>query len=107
MNIGSNISYIGCDCTDKYQLTYNLRDVLATLKWEIISQIEPLKRSEIDVNYEKDFLHERMGTQVATYTIQDVLNTKYTPKGQTDYDEAFEHLKHIRVRKENAFLFRK
>lgn len=107
VNIGSNISYAGNECTDKYQLTYDLRDVLATLKWEIISQIEPLKRSEIDVNYEKDFLHEIMGTQVATYTVQDVFDTRYTPKGQTDYDEVFEHLKHIRLKKENAFLFRK
>lgn len=107
VNIGSNISYADCECTDRYQLTYELRDILATLKWEIISRIEPLKRNEIDVNYEKDFLHGIMGTQVATYTVQDVLDTRYKSKGQTDYDEAFEHLKHIRLRKENAFLFRK
>lgn len=107
VNIGGAISVEKDNPADKYELTAALRDTLATLKWEIIETVPPLRRSEIPDDYGQKYLKEVMGTQVATYYVQDVLNTRYKSPKQLDYADAFAHLKNLQPSLKNAFLYSK
>lgn len=55
--LGENISYVGCSYNDRFELTDMLRDRMASLKWEIIEQLPPLKRDELsDTAYDDYFI---------------------------------------------------
>ena len=107
VNIGGAIRVEQDDPANKYGITAALRDTLASLKWEIIEKSPPQKRNEIPANYSQKYLDEVMGTQVATYSVQDVLDTKYRPKNQVDHKEVFEVLNGLQPTCGNAFLFNK
>lgn len=107
VNIGANIRFDKDDPTGKYELTAMLRNTLATLKWEIIEKIPPLKRNEMPDDYGQKYLGEVMGTQVATYSVQDVLDTKFNPKGQVEPTEAFAIFDQMKPSFQNAYLFNK
>lgn len=107
VNIGENLEYENCNINDKYALTDGLRDTLATLKWETIEKIKPLKRKDIIVDdYHKEFMNRIMGITTAVYTEKDVYDDMFKPKNITSCDEVFLHLSKIKIDTNNAFLLK-
>lgn len=104
--LGENISYTKADISQKYELTKNLRDILAAQQWKLVERFCPAKRSDPNLTLQ-NFYSEIDENNKISYHISDALATRFKPKGQTDYTEAFVHLKRIEPNEKNAFLFNK
>lgn len=91
---------------DYRELTQNLRDTLAALKWEIWER-EPLQfRDSLPENYSELFL-KKFAARIYPYdTLETVERTRYHGKISSP-QEAFAHLDKLMPCWENAFLFRK
>lgn len=103
INIGNEIFPNNfCSNTD---LTQKLRDILATLKWEIREREELLPRSSLEYNYRELFI-KKFEERIFPYdTLESVERTRYH-SGTTSPKEAFAHLDKLIPSKENAFLFK-
>ena len=106
--LGENISYEGCPYEDRFGLTSELRDRMASLKWEIIEQLPLLKRCEISDTAYDDFVTSviTMNTEY-TLTVEDIQAEAFHPKGIIDAAEAFAFMDMLIPHRENAFLFSK
>lgn len=107
-SLGENISYDGCAYEDRFRLTDELRDHMATLKWELIEQFPVQTHNDLaKINYD-DFVKSilTMNTEYSL-TAEDIIATQFHPKEITDPAEAFAHLDQLIPCRENAFLFRK
>ncbi|MBQ6488205.1 MAG: 1-acyl-sn-glycerol-3-phosphate acyltransferase [Solobacterium sp.] len=106
--LGENISYEGCSYDDRFSLTDALRNQIASLKWEIIEQLPPLKRSEIPDTAYDDFIESiiTMNTEY-TVTAEDIRSEEFHPKGITDPSDAFAYLDSLIPSEQNAFLYNK
>ena len=104
--IGENLDYTGEAYEDRFRLSAVLRDHLATLKWELIEQLPQQKRADITEESHRRFLREVVSTNFDTYSysLQDMLATRFIPKGIVAPEEAFSFLGKLRLRKANAFL---
>lgn len=106
VNIGENIN-IADYGNDIKGLTYILRDKMSTLQWETMEQLPMLHHSEIDSEYYHRWVNEIVDNQTATYSIEEVYETRFNPNYITEHQEAFEHLQCIKPNINNAFLFNK
>lgn len=106
INIGKNISASGWLVEQKQDLTGYLRDVMATLKWEIYETWPVTERSSIPEKaseiYKQDFLNQAKGI----FTWQDLMDTTFHPKNITTPEEAFSYFDKLIPCRENAFLLR-
>lgn len=109
VNIGENINTQEYSIDQRFELIGILRDVLATLSWEIIETLPVTKRMSLcDDYYDKVFLKEMFADNDGyTYTVQDVNNTLFKPKGLVEPQDAFAFMDMLQPKKENAFLFRR
>ncbi len=107
--VGRNISYEGQDIDDRYALTEDLRNTLATLKWEIIEQLPIVERDKVQSNDYEDFVNSvfALDTSDYTWTMEDILTGMYRPKDRIEHEEAFHFMELLVPRFENAFLFDK
>lgn len=104
--IGKNINYEGYSYEDRFHLTDELRDHVATLKWEIIENLPHLSRVKLRSDAHDTYLREILSTGTNyTYTVEDILSTQYHPKSIIAPRDAFAHLRMLKPSKENAFLF--
>ncbi len=104
-NIGARIRYADIKGKEPKTVTAELRDILATLKWEIWEHMGIHNRGEIPSDYaEKEFYS--MFDMVSDYTMLDAMETRYRDKNTTEPNEAFAHLQALIPHRENAFLFR-
>ncbi len=108
VNIGENINTQEYNINRRFELISMIRDVLATLCWEIVEMLPVTKRASFrDDYYDKVFLKEMFADNDGyTYTLQDVKDTLFNPKGIVDSQEAFAFMEKLDPKKENAFLFR-
>lgn len=106
-NIGKELLFSDFSGEDKHTITTKLRDCLATLKWEIWAYQGMHRRDNIPEGYGEDFLKTIMYLPIATYTVQDVLDTKFQDRNIVDAKTVFQHLSIIRPTIQNAFLFNK
>ena len=106
--LGENICYDGCSYEDRFRLTDELRDRMATLKWEIIEQLPTILRDELSETAYSDFIKSviTMNTEY-TLTVDDIKAEAFHPKGITDPTEAFAFMNNLIPCRENAFLFNK
>lgn len=110
INIGQNISVSDLQLEQKQQLTDELRDAIATLKWEIWEQLPQTKRNEIPPDYRAQELQELQELQEqmhGVYTMEDIEITRYHTKAEIEQKEVEAFLDRLIPCKENAFLFRK
>ena len=109
VNIGENINTQEYSIDQRFELIGILRDVLATLSWEIIETLPVTKRMSLcDDYYDKVFLKEMFADNDGyTYTVQDVNITLFKPKGLVEPQDAFAFMDMLQPKKENAFLFRR
>ena len=108
-NIGRNY-HISKDSTKRAdELNKDLRDLLATLKWEIIEQQDPLEHSHIPADYLSTFQAEIVDRCNYGYgfSLEDALKEAFHDKYVTSTEEAFAHLHSIQPSIKTAFLFNK
>lgn len=89
------------------KLTENLRDALATLKWEIWEKEGVQIRSKLPENYAEQFAKEFERRIYPYDTLETIERTRFHSRAEIEQKEAFAHLAKLIPCKENAFLFRK
>ena len=82
-----------------------LRDTLATLKYEIWESEPRLKRAEVKGNEWKVYVEERF-KEWPYFNLDYIDGLIFKPKNITSSDEAFAYLKQIIPTCQNAFLFK-
>lgn len=96
--------------TDELQLKLaaitDLRDAMASLKWQIWEHLVPWNRKGISNDYFEEFVNERL-KEWHGFTYDDVHAREFKPKGMTEPKDAFVHLNNIHPTMQNAFLFNK
>lgn len=103
--IGENLVYDGVSYDDRFAQTTVLRDCMATLKWEIIETLPQQKRDHLPDDSDQRFLNEIIeSNHDYTYTLDDIIETQFHPKGVVSPEEAFSFLKKIQIKKNSAFL---
>ena len=89
----------------KGEAIIDLRDAMATLKWEIWEN-HPAKRADIAEHEWEDYVAARYAEW--NYPTTDYCDRLcYKPKGITKPEEAFAPLKQLQPCRENAFLYNK
>ncbi len=107
INIGKNIDMLkyGLDDAARTKAITELRDVMATLKWEIWETEPQLRRNELDGNEWDKYVETRLSEWKFTFDhIEDLI---YKPKNVYNNQEAFGHLKMITPSTKTAFLYNK
>lgn len=106
-NIGENYS-IEPDFSPEMVKYYNedLREKLATLKWDIMEKQEELERRNIPDNYLDTFQKEIVDRCNYGYgfSLQDALNESFHDKNITDEEEVYDFLNNIEITKNNCYL---
>ena len=106
--LGEKISYDGCAYEDRFRLTDELRDRMASLKWEIIEQLPPIRREELSETAYDDFVSSVLTLNTKyTFIVDDIKAEQFYPKGITDPAEAFAFMDKLIPCQKNAFLFNK
>lgn len=105
VNIGKNVNMQGIPISQKQEATYQLRDILCTLKWEIWEKHGKASRKDISDNHIKEFLEKFEAQMDDVYTLEDVRSTRYHSK-ITSPEEAFAFVRYLNPSLRNAFLFR-
>ena len=105
---GENISYEGCAYEERFALTDELRNRMATLKWEAIEQLQMLRRSEVLETAYDDLISSvlTMNTEY-TLTVDDIKAESFHPKELVEPEEAFGFMTKLEPNLSNAFLFDK
>lgn len=111
ISFGKSINYESETNADKkriMELTNNLRDVLATLKWNIWERISPdvVSRDSIDEDFEKKF-HQNIEKKFGHgYTRENIERDKYKDKFCPEPAEAYSFVKKLVPNKNNISYLR-
>lgn len=110
-NIGTPYTIDKDTTKTEKELTDELREKLATLKWEIIEQQPMLKRVDIPDNFTETFQRNVIGNcnygdEGFGFQLEDAFKEMYHDKNITTEEEAFECLNNIEIGPNNAFLTR-
>lgn len=84
-----------------------LRDTLASLKWDIWSTQEVVKRNSYDEEFIKNYRQsvvDRDDYGDYVYTLNDIYETMYHDKNISTPEEVYEKVKKLEINKNNAFL---
>lgn len=88
-----------------------LRDLMATLRYEIIEEKSTYLRDDLPKNEKADEYWKKeidsLMAEVEFYDYAEELHTKFIDKNITEYNDAFAHLQNISVNYNTAFLFNK
>ncbi|MGN0431108.1 MAG: lysophospholipid acyltransferase family protein [Lachnospiraceae bacterium] len=90
----------------KLKKTSELRDILATLKYEIWEREGITKRSDIKSNYWSDFVLRRCA-EWPGYDFHGQIDNCYIPKAKLEYWDLMRDLRNMKVSEANRFLFMK
>ena len=88
------------------ELTQMLRDVLATLKWEIWEHEGIIARNGLEENYREVFIREFENRIFPYDTLESVERTRYHGEVPSP-GEVFAPIRALEVKRENAFLWRR
>lgn len=81
-----------------------LRDRLATLKYEIWEKNGIVKRESIQVDYWKRYIEERL-KEWPGYSMQEQIDSVYHPKYKIEYEQVKDDLKKVKPNENNQFMF--
>lgn len=76
-----------------------LRDVLATMKWQLYTEI---KRNDIDSNYWENYKKDLIATTNGCYNYEEEKNAIYVNPEKYNEDDVFSCLDNVKITKENA-----
>ena len=105
-NIGRNYKIPKDTHKSVQELNDELRDKLASLKWDIISLPSTLKRKEVEDGYLQKFqrdIVERCNYGYG-FSLEDAIRESYHDKNIISEDEVFEFLNTLEIDKCNSFL---
>lgn len=107
-NIGENYQIPKNISKSVNELTDELREKLATLKWEILLTQDPLKRSDIPDDYLHQFQDEIVGRCNYGYgfSLEDALSERFHDKNVISEEEVFLFLNDLDINENNAFLMK-
>ena len=106
--IGENISYEGSTYEDRFALTDDLRDHMATLKWKLMEHFPKVRREDIPETAYEDLVHEVLDLNTEySLTPEFILNARFQPKGSAEPNEVFAFRENLHPCLANAFLFDK
>lgn len=107
INIGKNIDMLkyGFNDTEKSKAITELRDAMATLKWEIWETEPHLKRNELKGDEWDRYVETRLSEW--NFTLEHINDLIYKEKNVCLQQEVFEHLNNIVPTPKTAFLFNK
>lgn len=105
-NAGRPIDPAAYAAKGKRELTADLRDALATLKWEIWERCAMADRGALPPDAAAQYLESIMCQTENGYTVQEIQRTRYHTK-DTAPSDAFAHLARIAPTPASAFLFGK
>lgn len=107
-NIGKNYTITKDSLKSVEELNNELRDKLATLKWDIMKTQPTLKREDIDDDYLNKFQKEIIDRCNYGYgfTLEDAIRESFHDKTVVSEDEVFSFLKKLEIDKNNAFLIK-
>ena len=91
---------------EKTRAITDLRDTLATLKWEIWESYGQYNRKDFDGTEGEKYAEDRF-KEWPYFNKEYIKGLIYSPKGVISHDDAFEHVKKLVPNKNNAFLFDK
>ena len=105
-NVGENYGIDRNTSMSDDELNKQLRDKLATLKWEIMETQPMLKREELPDDYLEEFQAEIVGRCNYGYgfSLEDALSESFHDKTITTPEEVFAHLETMEFNINNAFL---
>lgn len=105
INFGNEL--FSADFQNAAELTQTLRDVMATLKWNIWESEGVRDRASLPEDYSKQF-RELFEQKIHPYdTPETIERARFHTKAEIEQRDAFSHLDRLIPCKENAFLFRK
>ena len=105
-NIGENYTISKDTLKSEDELRDELREKLATLKWEIIESQPKFDRADLTDNYLEDFQNkivERCNYGYG-FSLQDALAESFHDKTITDEEEVYSFLDDLEIGTHNAFL---
>lgn len=107
-NIGKNYKIDKDDKRSVNELRDDLREKLATLKWEIMNSQPLLKRELLKDNYLKEFQDEIIARCNYGYgfSLEDALRESFHDKNIVDLDDVYSFLENITIDNKKAFLAR-
>lgn len=91
---------------EKARAINNLRDILATLKWEIWESEPTQQRGAIIGNEWDEFVDKRLN-EWPYFDLDYIDGMVFKQKGISNYSEAFAHLNYLNPNRSTAFLFDK
>lgn len=107
-NIGKNYGIDKNTAKSEEELNSELRDKLATLKWQLIELQPMLKRNDISENYLYEFQKEIVERCNYGYgfSLEDAISERYHDKKVISEEEVFSFIDNLDINKNNAFLLR-
>lgn len=106
INIGKNICVSDMPSIEINELNNILRNLLATLKWEIFESQGIKNRSSIAKEFIETFKQNIVDKCEYGFTLDDVYRTMFKDLNEPLPQEAFSYLVRLQPRKENAFLMK-
>ncbi|MCH5167264.1 MAG: 1-acyl-sn-glycerol-3-phosphate acyltransferase [Erysipelotrichales bacterium] len=107
INIGENfdMNNYGSDASEKTRAITDLRDTLATLKWEIW-ETEPTKRKDIAPDEWDKYVEERF-KEWPYFSLEYIDRLVFKPKNVVERKDVYAFAKKLTPNKNNAFLYDK
>lgn len=93
--------------SDIAELTQNIRDSLAGLKWEIWEREERLSRDSLPEDFSEQFIKTFEKRIQPWDTPESIERTRFHTKAEIEQKDAFAHLDNLNPCRENAFLWNK
>lgn len=106
VNVGKNYSLPYGDVKNTSYYNEQLRDKLATLKWEIMELQPVLERKKIPDNYLNSFQNEIVNRCNYGYgfSLEDAIKESFHDKSIVSEEEVFAFLEYIDINSDNCFL---
>ena len=107
-NIGEDYTIDKDTLKSVEELRDDLREKLATLKWEIMEREPFLKQEEITENYLQEFQEKIVNRCNYGYgfSLQDAINESFHDKSVVEKEEVYDFLNTLEIGKHNAFLMK-
>jgi len=106
-NVGNNIDYSNSDSIDLTSLSLELRDTLATLKWEISEQLPIVERTSLPDDYIENYYKQVAVDCGEYYSLEKIKEERFKDKNLVDAEEVYSFMKTLKPTLNNAFLYRK
>lgn len=104
--IGKNINAADYKMQEKNILLQEIRDSMATLKWDVLEASGVYKRAELPESYSEVFKNKIIQDARGEYGWSDFKEQEYHHKEIAEREEVFSFMKKLNVNKNTAFLLR-